>query len=418
MTCPYSEPDRPHDVITDAVRCLCGRYVKRCGHCSTCSRVFASYCRGCGTALPPSSGSWAGYRGGPQRLGVNPALLGSDCITRPTGLRLRLGDACRSLLGDDGHLIAVSLNGVVEVADPMQAKSVCRFQTHGPITAEPCIHNGVLYLASRGQVSAYALAAMTLETPRVRPLWSVPLNGTPIQALTPVGDRLYVTVASADRREIHVIERQVARSLYGAAKVSWVAADAASSRAVFLSDEDGRVLLHVAGEELTAHPVPLHAFAEHPIALIGTSLFGIFGDTHRLYRVDIATGEVEEPLEEDTQFFALTSDGDEWDRSSVCIDNTGIRFSVSGVRDSFAPHERATRGSPVIVQGCAVAVGMEDGRVLLYNMAQLPTHEVWRPGDNSGEPITSLASFDSYIVAGTKDGVVEVRELLAKGTSQ
>ncbi len=426
VTCPYSEPDRAHDVITDATRCLCGGYMKRCSHCATRNRAFASYCRGCGAALPPSAGSWAGYKGSPRRLGVNSAFFGSDCITRFTGLRLRLGDACRSLLGDDGHLVAVSLKGVVEVADPTQAKSLCRFQAQGPITAEPCIHNGVLYLATRGQVSAYALAAMTLEAPRVRPLWSVPLSGTPIQALTPVGDRLYFTVASADRREIQVIERQTVRSLerqtvrslFGAPKMSWIAADPASSHAVFLSEEDGRVQLHVAGDELTTHPVPLRALAEHPIALLGTTLFGIFGDANRLYRIDATTGEVEEAIEEDTQFFALTSEGDDWDRKSVCIDSSGIRFSGSGVRDSFAPHERATKGSPVIVQGCAIAVGMEDGRVLLYNIAQLPRHEVWRLDDNSGASITSLASFDSYIVAGNKDGVVEVRELLGKGSSQ
>jgi hypothetical protein len=165
--------------------------------------------------------------------------------------------------------------------------------------------------------------------------------------------------------------------------------------------------------------VSVQAMAEHPIAFLGGTVFGIFGEAHRLYRIDAATGAIEEPLEEDTQLFAVTHDAaDEWDRDGVGIDTSGIVFWRSGVRDSFAPHERAARGSPVIVQGCTAAVGMEDGRVLLYNLAQLPRHEVWRLGDQEGAAITALASFDSYIAAGNRDGVVEVRELLAKGAGQ
>ena len=346
-------------------------------------------------------------------------LAAVDCVTRATGLRLLLGDTCRTLLGYDGHLIAISLSGVVEIADPLRAKSVCRFQAQGPITAEPCLSDGMLYLATRGQLNAYALAAMMLETPRIRPSWHVALNGTPIQALTAVGDRVYVTVATTDWREVQVVERQTARSIYGAPKVSWIAADPVTAQAVFLSEDDGRVQLHVAGTALATHPVSLHALAEHPIALLDGTVFGIFGDAHRLYRIDATTGAVEEPLEDDTQLFALTHDAlDGWDRDGVCIDTSGILFWRSGVRDSFAPHERAARGSPVIVQGCAAAVGMEDGRVLLYNLAQLPRHEVWRLGDHESGGITALASFDSYIAAGNRDGVVEVRELLAKGAGQ
>ena len=111
-------------------------------------------------------------------------------------------------------------------------------------------------------------------------------------------------------------------------------------------------------------------------------------------------------------------DGHQWDRESVRIDTGGIHFSRAMLRDSFAPHERASRGSPVIVQDCAVAVGMEDGRVLIYDLTALPQHEIWRLGDNGAAPITALASFDSFIVAGNRDGDVETRELVAKGTTQ
>jgi len=419
VTCPYSQPDCVSELATDAPRCLCGGFVKRCSRCATRNRAFAVFCRGCGAGLPPLATNWTGYRGGPRRLGVNAAVPGFDSVTRSTGLRLRLGDACRSLLGYDGHLIAISLSGVVEIADPLRAKSVSRFQTQGPVTAEPCINDGVLYLATRGQLSAYALPALLLEQPRLRPLWQVPLNGTPIHAVTAVGERVYVTLATADWREVYVVEKQAVRSVCGAPKMSWVAADPAGSSAVFLSEDDERLRLHVMDDELATHPVALHALADHPIAFLGGKIFGIFGDAHRLYRIDAATGAVEEPLDEDTQLFALTCDAaDDWNRDGVGIDTSGIAFWRSGVRDSFAPHERASKGSPLIVQGCAAAVGMEDGRVLLYNLAQLPRHEVWRLGEQSGAGITALASFESYIAAGNRDGIVEVRELLARGAGR
>jgi hypothetical protein len=417
VTCPYQEPNCTFDIPAGAKRCLCGRYLKGCGRCSTPNRAFASYCRGCGEALSPSDANWLGYKGDSRRTGVNETSLGSGYAMRATGLRLRLGDTCRSLLGYDGHAVVVSLNGLIEIADPAREKSVCRFQTQGPITAEPCIDRGVLYVATRGQVSAYVLSGMSLETPRVRPLWQVSLNGTPIQALTPLGERLYVTVASADRREVYAIENQRAHLLHAAPRVSWIAADAATSRAVFFSEDDGRVQLHVVREEMTTHPISLQTIGDHPIALLGDTVFGIFGDARRLYRIDAATGGIEEPLDEDTQLFSLTHDGVEWDRDSVRIDSAGIHFSRAMMRDSFAPHERASRGSPVIVQDCAVAVGMEDGRVLVYDLAALPQHEIWRLGDG-GAPITALASFDSFIAAGNRDGVVEMRALIAKGETR
>jgi hypothetical protein len=419
VRCPYSEPNCTSEVAAGARRCRCGRYVKHCRRCSTRNRAFAKFCRGCGQLLSPSTANWLGYKAGSSRTGVNDASIPAGCMTSPTGVRLRLGDECRSILGYDGHIVAISLNGIVEIADPKRAKSVCRFQAQGPITAEPCIEEGVLYLATRGQVTAYALMPMTLETPRVRPLWQVAVNGTPVQALTPVGERLFVTAASAGWREVHVIAQQRARLLHGAPSVSWIAGDAATSRAVFFSEQDGRVQLHVVGEAMTTVPVSLQSIGDHPIALLGDTLFATFGDERRLYRLDADSGGIEELLADDTQLFALAHHGGEWDRSLVSIDSGGILFSRSMVRDSFAPHERPWRGSPIIVQDCAVVVAMqEDGRVLIYDLAALPQHEIWRLADNTTAPITALASFDSFIAAGNKDGVVEVRELVAKGAAR
>jgi hypothetical protein len=432
VTCPYAEPNCDSDDAVSGQRCRCGGFVKRCPDCATQNRAFSNFCRACGARLPLSKTNWSGYRGSSRRLGVNPARPRSSWVVEKTDLEIRLGDPCRSLLGYDGHLVALSLSGVVEVADPARARSVGRFLVPGPITAEPCIRDGVLYLATRGQLSAYSLAAITMEPPRVRPLWQLPLNGTPIHALTTVHDRLYVTLASSDWREIQVIEgldrgqqpdgqQPVARSLHGAPRVSWVAADPGTARAAFLSETNGGgVQLHIAQPALTSHPVPLRSLSDHPIAFLSGSIFGVFGESQRLYRISASSGAVEEPLDEDALLFALTHDAEEeWDRDGAVINSAGISFSRAGVRESIEPYERAVKGSPLIVRGCAVAVGMEDGRVRIYDLTQLPRQDVWYVGGSqSTAAITALASFDSYVAAGNRDGIVEVCELRARGAAR
>src|SRR5207237_8862030 len=122
-------------------------------------------------------------------------------------------------------------------------------------------------LATRRLCSAYSLAAMSLEVPRVRPLWQVPVSGTPVQAITPLGNRLLVTVASADWREVHAIEHRRAQLLHAAPKVSWIAADNETSGGVFLSEDGGRVQLDGVDEQLTRHSTALRGIGEHSRAV-------------------------------------------------------------------------------------------------------------------------------------------------------
>lgn len=424
MTCPYSVPNCTADVAAGAQRCRCGGYLKRCPRCDARNRGFSNFCRACGSALPSSAQNWTAYKGSARRLGVSASARGPASLAEKVTLRLRLGDECRGLLAYDGVLVAISLSGVVEIADPRRAATLCRFQVQGPITAEPCIRNGMLYLGARGQLTAYALAPMTAETPRVQPAWQMPIGGTPIHALTAAGNRLFVTVASSGWRDIQLIDSihrpqpVPARTLFGAANASWLAADA-TGRAVFFSEDVQGVQLHVFDRELTTHPVSLRALAEQPIALLGDTIFGVFGEEQRLYRIDAATGSIAEPLDAGTQLFALTHAGeDEWDRDGARIDTLGISFLRSGIHDSFGPHEWATRSSPLIVPGCAVVIGMDDGRVRVYGLAHLPRHEVWHVGDNSGAAITALASFETFLAAGNKEGIVEVRELRTPGAKK
>jgi hypothetical protein len=336
-------------------------------------------------------------------------------------MQLKLGDACTSLLGYDGHLIAVSRKGVIELADPLRLKSLCRFQVQGPVTAEPCINDGVLYVATRGQLAAYSLAAMTLGTPRVSQLWQLPLSGPPLHALTAAGDRLFVTVATSGQQAVYVVDSighqpSAPRQILGARTVSWMTADPASGQAIAFTESDGYgVQLHVIGAQVASYPVQLAQMANHAISLLGGTVFAVFGESRSLYRIDAGSGAVVEPLENDTQHFALSHAGDnDWDRDGVHIDTLGVTFLRSGVRDGFVTHERAAKGAPVLVQESAAIVGMEDGHVRIYNLAHAPRHESWSVG---GSPITALAAFESYVVAGNSDGVVDVRELRGKGAA-
>ncbi|HEY0373091.1 MAG TPA: hypothetical protein VGD79_13890 [Thermoanaerobaculia bacterium] len=393
--------------------------LKRCEACAEGNRAFANFCRSCGRALSAPS-NWSGYRGGMRRLGFHASGSKHDPVTAPLPLTLHLGGDCRSLLACDGHLVAISHSGAVAVADVTTPAVVCRFQAHGPVTAQPCLHNGVLYLAAGNQLSAYSLGPVSAQQPHVRTLWTLPLSATPIHAVTLVDDRLYVTVASSSWREVQAVEnleRPALRTVHGATRVSWLAADPSEHTAVFFSQNDSEaVQLQVAsGPQLTSHTMTLQQIPEQPIAMIGRTVFGVFGDEHRLYRIDTVTGAIEEPLGDDVQFFALSHAPEEqWDRESVLIDSDGITFSSAGVRDAFGPLDRAVKGSPLIVRDSAALVGMDDGRVRVYNLALLPRHEVWRVG-GSASPITALAAFDDFIAAGNREGVVEVRELRAKG---
>lgn len=420
VTCPYYEPNCDADMAPNGRRCRCGRAVTRCTECGVHNRAFANFCRSCGRGLPVSPSNWTGYRGSTRRLGFNATDGAGYSGTTKVPLTLRLGEECRALLGYDQHLIAVSKNGIVEIADVLSTESSCRFQVQGRVAAQPCIRNGVLYLAAGRQLFAYALGAMTFVPPRVRPLWTVAFDGPPIHALTPVGNSLYVTVGTPGGREVQIIENVdhpgKPRTIHKATKTSWLAADTHRRQAVFFSEaEGGGIELHLAGPELVSRAVAVQSVPEHPIAVIGDTVFGIFGESHRLYRIDGSTGAIEESLEEDTQFFALSHTADdEWDRESVLIDTAGILFSRSGIRDTFGQHDRAVKGSPLIVRNKAAVIGMEDGRVRIYDLAHPPRHAIWLVGGGTA-PITALASFDQYIAAGNEQGVVELHAIDMKG---
>lgn len=434
MSCPYFQSSCPEPTLpADASSCpSCRRFLKRCPACGVRNRAFANACRSCGSVLTVAPGNWTSCKGSSQRLGLNgfaPAQeprRGSSLEVRETNLQLQLGENCRSLLGYDRHLVAISQGGSVEVCDPGMPASGVRFKADGPISCDPCIDRGVLYLGSRGRLAAYSLGALTLANPRLAPLWQIQLSGIPIQALTILGNRLYVTVSREDgSREVQVVENlernppSPARAVHVSQRLSWTAADPVSQELVFLSQQGESTQLHtlvhggprmeLASRTLPGIPGP---FADQvPIALLGGKVFGVFGDEEKLCRLDARTGEFEQSLGADTKLFALCQDrGRAWDGDGVQIGTGGVLFLRAGFKEPLPPLERVVKGSPVVVQGRAVVLGLQDGRLRIYDLRHLPRNDVRRLGGD-GEPISALASFHNYVAAGNAKGVVKVFEL-------
>lgn len=438
MSCPYLQSDCPELTLPpDAVNCpQCMRFLKSCPTCGTKNRSFANYCRACRSKFPMSRGNWLGYKGGVQRLGLNAssgpgleAASWSGLDIQEKSINLQLGDSCRGLLGYDRHLIAVSQSGTIEICDPELPASGLRLKTDGPISCEPCIEDGILYLGSPGRLTAYSLGALTLASPKLTPLWQQSLSGTPVQALTALENRLYVNAVQANGRwEVQVFENldrtppSPGRVVHANSRISWMAADPEKLEVVFFSQEgeDARLLTiahntprgEISSHQLLRIPRP---FADNvPIAFLGGKIFGVFGDEERLCRIDARTGEFEQSLGADIKLFSLNRERErDWDGDGVQIDTNGIHFLRADVKEFFAPLDRVVKGSPVIVQGRAVVVGMQDGRLRIYDLLRLPRYESLRlTGD--GEPITALASFRSYVAAGNVKGIVKVFELRTK----
>lgn len=427
MSCPYLDCDEP-SVPEKAAACpKCRRLTKGCPSCKTANRAFSNFCRRCGHALPDSAADWTGSKGGPQRLGLNPTRQAAPFreLKIQQVRESHLGDHCRSLLSCDGHLVAVSAGGTVEISDVSGRAAPLRINVDGPVTCDPCISRGTLFIGAAGRVTAYPLGTLTRQPPRLDPRWSIRLEGTPVNPLTVAEGRLYVTVALQNRRrEVRVIDhidrdQPLARqAIYAAARLSWMAADAPTRRLVFLSEEGkdlflhstatGGTRFHLTSRRIANAPSP---FAEHiPIALAGTKVYGVFGDAEKLCRLDAAQGTFEQVIRDDAKAFALSSI-----RDGVLVDSGGLYFLGMGMAERLNNHERI-KGHPVLLADCAVAVGLQDGRLRVYDLHNPSFQETLRLS-GEGEEVTALASFGTCLAAGTARGLVKLFELVRKSPS-
>ncbi len=425
MECPYKDCSDKH-LAAGADGCpTCGRVVKACGECGAASRAFANFCRACGTPLAASQGDWTGFKGGARRLGLNPrrqAHRFRELEAREV-LAIDLPDHCRSLLSWDRHLVAVAESGRIEVADPATDDLSLQLVADGPITADPCIDRGVLYLGREGRIAAHSLSALTLPSPGHQARWEARVDGTPIRSLLAFENRLYFNAVLPDgRHSIQVLDgidhrgTPESRTVYTAPRLSSLAGDPGTRRVVFLSEEAGGIVVHALDHARGAYPevqsrrVPsplLPLVTQVPIATMGAKIFAVFGEEDSLCRIDLDLGLASTVMRSDAKRFSLNRFR-EW----VQVETVGIAFPHLPVRDDWTHMERA-RGQPVIVRDCAAAVGMQDGRILVYDLQSPPYHWELDLGRKRRE-VTALASYGSYLAAGDGGGAVKVFELLPK----
>lgn len=389
------------------------------------NRALSSFCRGCGASLPEGE-DWSGARGGVQRLGWNPGR--SAPVPMPSTVRPRpdldrdLGSPCRALLSVDGFLILVATNGRVEWVDPEEPGVRRSFATFGSVSGEPAISRGVLYLASDNRVGAWPLAGAGLDPPRATPLWEVAVPGRPLGGLLPFRDRLYLQIMKDDGQiSVQVLEGirglapPVRREVpVGAERVSTLVGNPALGKVFFLSSRPKELRLHWESQGDGARPgfssrlIPgaPGALVEHrPVAAHGGKLFTVLGDEEALCRLDSEEFAFDQILLRDCKSFAMNglSDG-------LVVQADRVHFLAAEVHDVLGRLQRV-KGQPLLVRDRVAAVGLSDGRVLLYDFAQPPASQLLRLRPRDEQAVSTLASFGPYLVAGDAAGHVAVWQL-------
>ncbi len=423
MDCPYPNCTAL-DLTPEADTCgTCRRPVKVCAKCHSSGRTFANFCRHCGLPFPGEEFHWSGFRGGPKRLGLNSSKprvrgLGQVPLLPMASGSIRLGDSCLALLSWDSHLVAVSRSGQVEIVAPTTAYRRRLSVAGGPLTCQPCIVQSTLFLGQEGRLSAFSLAALTLPEPKVEPRWQIRVPGRPVDALLALGDRLFATVLRQDGRTGLLLVDHVSsprpekpRFLYTAERLSALAGDFLHRKVHFLSQEQGELQLHIlesGSAPLQPAGFPLRDLGTGPLqntvlAAMGSKLFGVFGQDDKLCRLEWGQGSIR--LDGDVQKFAFNN-LQQW----VHVGTTGVHFSHLNQRESLNHMERVV-GQPLIVRDFAFAVGLQDGRVLLYDF-QAPDQQREIRVDSPEHGITALASFGPYLAAGSSSGKVELYEVV------
>ncbi|MCG8455095.1 MAG: hypothetical protein MI919_02360 [Holophagales bacterium] len=412
MKCPYPDCSGKAPRVEAELCRTCARPVKRCPKCRAAARAFARFCAACGKPLPGGAFDWSGYRGGPRRLGLNPSRAGHSWrkakLEKVDPGSILLEEECFGLLSHDHYLIAVGSAGRVVLRAPGSSVHL-GFQADGRPTCQPCIEQGMLFLGRSGAIDAYALGALTLPEPATSPVWTVPLPGEPHGALLALGNHLFVNVAEGGRPSgVMVIESVFdrrpprARWIHQGAKVSVLAGDRNSAKAHFLAENDGKIELHSLDTTQSGLPVeifPFHDLAgktlgRTPVAVMGKNLFAVLGPDDQLCRLQAGKPSVR--LDDDVKRFCLNS----FDQR-VLLRTPGLSFP--GGQQVELTHMERVVVPPVLMRDFALAVGLQDGRILIYDSNHPPFHRDEKP---DGHAITSLASFGPYLAAGTSRGTV------------
>lgn len=421
MNCPYPDCSAKNLAPGISTCATCRRHIKKCAQCKTPGRVFANFCQACGQPIPGGSFDWTGFRGGPRRLGLNPAILGRSLAQAKLlpvhNGSLDLGDKCTALLSWDHHLIAISESGRIEVTAP-GGVFARRWQAEGPICCHPCVDKGILYLGRPGGLAAYSLGALTLDSPQTAPIWDEPVSGRPVESLLVVGDRLFFSLRHTDGETTIAtinLDRESRprswRSLYKNRHLGRLAADPVSRKVSFLSAEKNQVHLNtidVNRDPIRVDPYPVRdvpgfQVSRSSFAVMGSKLFAILGDRDQLFVLE--PGRNTSRLGNDVKNFALNR----FDQR-IQVETKGLGFPHLGLHEELN-HMSRILGQPLILRDLIAAIGLQDSRVIVYDLKN-PSLQQSLHIESSGHGITALASFGPYLAAGSARGTVALYEVV------
>lgn len=430
MNCAY--PGCPEETLKgDEERCPeCSRLLRSCPHCGELNRAFANFCRACGRALGDNGPGWEGFKGGPERTGSSSSENEGAVKDLEEIRSLELKTRCQGLLTFDDHLIAVSQRGRVEMIDIGTRGQTAGWMIGGTVNCVPCVHRGSLFVGAGGskpRIVAYTLGSPSSGGQHLEPRWEVAVHGIPIRALLAFDDRLYVNVAHRDSKrasELQIIDGigqrrpAAARSVHASHCLSTPTGNSAAEtrRVFFLSEENDRLTVHSADHGKTSRPpvskrvvggVPRKLQHLVALATVRHRIYAVFGDDAKLCTIDGEQGTFGSVIKNDVKEFALSGPGD-----GVLVQGGAVFFVRQNRREPLTPDERIV-GPPVIARNRAAFVGMKDGRIRWYDLAN-PSLIGEKHFSDRPEEVTAMAAFGDYLAAGNSRGAVRLFRLVKK----
>ena len=434
MDCPYYDCNSENIQKNDKYCPDCKRRIKFCNssNCSSANRVFAVYCRECGEKIPDRETNWMMFKGGTHRTGISRFDTGINNIGELNSLNeneifsFDMSGYCKSILIYENYVFTFSHKGEIYIVDISQEPSPIIFNAGGEIFSEPAICDGSLYVGTRNSIQAYTLDKLVSKNSTYEPRWNMPVNGIPIKALFPFGDRLYYTLMiDKKHHEIYAIKNlskerpDSSECINKGPYLSSIAGIYApkNKKAYYLSGTTNlklNIIDHTNNinspeySSIKIQKAP-SKFEEHvPIAVLGSKIFAVFKEKEYLCRIDSKNGEVERNIVQSAKEFALAGLND-----PIVVTSAGLYFKKFDHQINLSREERKTiKGSPVILKNHAIAVGMQGGAVRFYDIHNKGFPIEWDISSGYDDFITSIASSRNIIAAGNQKGTVKISKIV------
>jgi hypothetical protein len=372
---------------------------------------------------------WTGFKGNQERKGVN---TGFQCLHKDffdyqfneIG-EIRVQGQLKSILLYDDHLFAFSQHGELLIYHIYETniRNTGAYNLMGSVYAEPAIDKGILYVAAEKSIYAFSLSELYQSEKKLTYLWKQTFDATPVRALFPCENSLYVNLRkNANNEEIHVIDNVRSKHpttsvcLTKAMKMSMLAGNFKSDTKTiyFLSynKNQSNTRLNILEQKdnmrnnlnsLELSSVGPNFIESIPIAVDDTSLFTVMKDK-TLYRFDITTNARVncQLIHKHVRHYALL---DQFfpvvvDMSGVIICRHKIAIEKSGLERISCP--------PLILNHCLLAIGLINGSIEFYDISNKCLPKIWNISDVTNEAVTVIASSKNIVAAGNQNGVVKI----------